>query len=622
MTHRIATSPLLAAVAATATSITAFTPAARAQEAFDLGQITVFANQAEAVTDLARTGTTTEVITADDLAQSGSAKLADVIADLPGVSVSANGGLGANTALRVRGLDGKYIAVRIDGIDVSDPSSTQVQFDWGLLSTEGVSRIELLKGSQSAVFGSEAIGGVINITTARAGQPGNSATVTGEAGSFGTYRAGLSAETRSETGGLAFSLNRVETDGFSARDGAANTEADGFRATQLTFSADVAATDLLTLGISGYALNGDGSFDEFGGDGAPPFDEFNSVETRALRIFADLDLGSVQHGVAASYYTNDRLSSSNGFATVFDGTRRTFEYKGSYAASDAVSYGFGADLTRETYDSGADSGTEDVSGIFGEVLYAPDADLDLALSLRYDDHSAFGGNLSGRAALAYRMGAGTVLRGVASTGFRAPSLYELNNTLYGNAALQPEESRNFELGIEHDYASGANVRATAFYTEIDNLIQFVTLTSFPLPFTGQYRQVPGTSTSKGIELSGEWALRDGLRLFGSYTYTDARDATGAPLLRVPGHDLVLGMAADMGRALSGRITLNRIADRPAEFGVAMPDYTVVNAGLGYDITDDAQVYLRIENLLDEDYQTSSGFSTAGRAVYLGVRATF
>ncbi|MFV0514195.1 MAG: TonB-dependent receptor plug domain-containing protein [Jhaorihella sp.] len=441
-----------------------------------------------------------------------------------------------------------------------------------------------------------------------------------EGGSFNTFRGEAAIAHTGALGGLSFSLGRVRTDGFSAAAGAANTEPDGYEATQLNLSGDIRATDALRLGFSAYALNSKGDFDEFAGDGAPPYDEFNEAKARGLRGFAELQTGAVLHSLSASYFSNDRESSSNGFVTVFDGERRKLDYTGVWSGREGLSLTFGADWQRESFASGLDSGQEESRGAFAELLYAPTGDLDLAASLRYDDYDSFGGNLSGRLAAAWRVSDATTLRAVAATGFRAPSLYELNSTLYGNPGLQPEETVSFELGAEHDFGGGSFIKATAFHTEIDSLIQFVTL-SF-VPFTGQYRQVPGISTSRGIELSGAWAMTDRFALFANYTYTDATDNTGARLLRVPGHDLVVGLDAEFGADWSGSLTVQHVADRPDEFGVAMPDFTVLNASVSYDITDTTSAYLRVENLLNEDYQTAAGFNTSGRAVSAGLRATF
>jgi len=597
--------------------------AARAQEVFDLDEITVSSTKAGAQTPLDRTGATVQVITQEQLEQADETTLAEFLARQPGISVSANGGIGANTTLRIRGLDGKYIKVLVNGIDVTDPSSTQAQFNWGGLTTANLGRVEILKGSSSSLYGSRAVGGVVNISTIqRPEEPGSETTFAVEGGSHETYRAAAGYAYSGERGGLTFGIDRITTNGFSAKSGAGNTEADGYQATQITLSADVMATDRLKLGLSAYALESEGDYDEWSGDGTAPFDERNTTESRGVRAYAELMTGAVDHTLSFTYFTTDRLSSSNGFDTTFDGDRKRIDYTGNYAASDVLTLTFGADWEEESFNTGTDTGSVETTGIFGEILYAATPDLDLSASLRLDDHSTFGDYVTGRLAAAYRLSGATTLRAVASTGFRAPSLYELNSTLYGNATLQPEESTSFELGVEHEFGAGRSVKATAFHTRIDNLIQFVTLTAWPLPFTGQYQQVAGESTSQGVELSGEWAVNDWLGLYGNYTYTDAEDATGARLVRVPGHDVTLGLGGEFATGWTGDLNLRHVADRPDDSGQVMEDYTVVNAGVTYAFTDNAEGYLRIENLLDTSYETAASYQASGRALYVGLRASF
>ena len=598
--------------------------AARAQEIFDLDEITVSSTKAGAQTPLDRTGATVQVITQEDLQQADETTLAEFLARQPGISVSANGGVGSNTTLRIRGLGGTYIKVLVNGIDVTDPSSTQAQFNWGGMTTANLGRVEILKGSSSSLYGSRAVGGVINISTIqRPEEPGSETTFALEGGSYETYRAAASYAYSGERGGLTFGIDRITTNGFSAKSGAANTEADGYQATQITLSADVRATDTLKLGLSAYALESEGDYDEFAGDGAAPYDERNTTESRGVRAYAELMTGAVDHTLSFTYFTTDRLSSSNGFDTTFDGDRKRIDYTGSYAASDVLTLTFGADWEEESFNSGGASGSVETTGLFGEVLYAATADLDLSASVRVDDHSTFGDYVTGRLAAAYRVTGATTLRAVAATGFRAPSLYELNSTLYGNAALDPEESTSFELGVEHEFGPGRSVKATAFHTRIDNLIQFVSLYDATGAWIGgQYQQVAGESKTQGVELSGEWAVNDWLGLYGNYTYTDAEDANGARLLRVPGHDVTLGLGADFAAGWTGDLSLRHVADRPDDGGQVMEDYTVVNAGVTYAFTDNAEGYLRIENLLDETYETAASYQASGRALYVGLRASF
>ena len=596
--------------------------AAWAQEVYELDEITLSSTKSGAATPLDRTGASVQVITQDELEQADETTVAEFLARQPGISVSANGGIGTNTTLRIRGLGGQYVKVLVNGIDVTDPSSTQTQFDWGGLTTANLGRIEILKGSASSLYGSRAVAGVVSISTIkRPEEPGTATTLSLEGGSYETYRGAASFAYTGTRGGLSFGIDHITTEGFSAKSGAGSTEPDGYEGTQLTFTADVMATEMLKLGIAAYALDSEGDFDEFAGDGTPPYDETNSTESRGVRAFAELMTGAVDHTLSFTYFKTDRTSSSNGIDTPFDGERKRVDYVGSYTASTQLTLTFGADWEEESFDSGTDTGSVETTGLFGELLYAATDDLDLSASLRMDDHSTFGNHVTGRLAAAYRLTGATTLRAVAATGFRAPSLYELNNTLYGNPALDPEESTSFELGVEHEFGPGRSVQATAFHTKIDNLIQFVTLTPWPA-FTGQYQQVAGESTSQGVELAGEWAVNDWLNLFGNYTYTDAEDATGARLLRVPAHDLTVGLGGDFASGWSGDLSLRHVADRPAEFGVAMGDYTVVNAGVSYAFTDNAEGYLRIENLLDETYETAAGYQASGRGLYAGLRASF
>lgn len=596
-------------------------PLVSAQELIELDDVTLFSNISDEETELDRTGATVEVVTEQDLRRAPETSVADVLTKLPGVAVGTNGSLGAASTIFVRGLrSNAYVKVLIDGIDVTDPAASQTAFNFGNLTTSGLGRVELLKGSSSAVYGSSAIAGVVNVTSARPSEPGTTYTGEIEYGSYNTFRGSLGVGHQGERGGLSFRLSHIDTDGFSSS--AAGTEDDAYQATQLNFSADYQATDALKLGFSAYYLDAESEFDEFGGDGALPFDELSTTESLGLRAFAELETGALTHTFAASYFNNDRVSSSNGFDSPFEGERLRFEYEGSGRVNEALAYTFGADWEEQEFTTSSDNGTDNTAGIFGELLYSPSSALDLAASLRYDEHSEFGGNLSGRLAAAYRVTDQTILRAVAATGFRAPSLFELNSTLYGNANLDPEESMSFELGAEHNFSEGTFVKVTGFYTEIDNLIQFVTLTSFPDPFTGQYQQTPGTSTTQGVELSGAYAITDRVSLFGSYTYTDAEDANGNPLLRVPGDDIVLGVEAEFGDKWASAFSVNHVANRPDEFGTAMRDYTVANASVSYEINDNAQAYLRVENLFDEDYETASGFSTSDRAFYVGLRANF
>lgn len=590
------------------------TGAASAQEApvFVLDEI-IFSAGLTAL-EASRTGARVDVITSEDLEETGDIRLADYLATRPGLSISANGGLGAATVLRVRGLDGRYVPVLIDGIDITDPSNVQTFLNFGALTTGGISRIEILTGSQSAIYGSEAIGGVISITTLEApDDPGTRVTLQAEAGAYETYRGTVGVATRFARGDLAFSATRVVSAGFSAADEAnGNTEADGHRNTTLTLRGGYDLTDTVRLGFAGYYI--DSVTDQDGFDfltGLATDDpSVEYAERRGARVFAEIDAFGIQHEIAATLSRTDRYYPI-GFTTNFEGDRREFSYQGTVDVAGQGTFVFGAETSEETFTADALTGSYRINSVFGDYTRALGEAVDLAMSLRHDDHSVYGGQTTGRLALAWRPGPDTVVRAALGTGFRAPSLFELYSA-FGNPALQPEESRSAELGVEHGFGFGLTLGATLFHTEIDNLIQFA---------GASYNQVPGTSTTRGVELTADYAVTDALSLFGSYTYTDARDRFDARLLRVPLHDLTVGITGEFGNGFSGTATVQRVMDRIDTAG-PVPDYTLANVSIGYALTDNAEAYLRVENLFDEQYQTARGYGTSGRAIYLGVRATF
>ncbi len=576
-------------------------------QVLDLDEITVLAGQSD--TELSRTGASVEVLNQDDI-DAAPRDTATALSLLPGITLSQNGGTGATSTLRIRGLGSKYIAVRVDGIDVSDPSSTQTAFNFGGLINSGIGRIEVLKGSQSAIHGSEAVGGVIDISSRRSDKLGFSASVTAEGGSYGTKLGALTLSNATEEGEVTLNLSRIDTDGFSSRD--SDTEADGFEQTDLRLTARHAVTDRLTLGMAGLYSDGTLEFDRSTSDSSG---EIEQTRTGA-RVFAEYAGDVIDHEFSVQSFTNDRLDAGSAFTNRFVGKRDKVEYAGHAVLNPRTDLSFGAEWSGESARLDASRHDTSEAAAFAELQYAASDALDVSLALRRDEHEDFGGRTSGRVALAWRFAEDTTLRAVAGTGFRAPSLYELYGP-YGNTGLMAETSESYELSLERRFANEAMIKATLFNTAIDNLIDYSFVTS-------SYAQVPGVTRTRGLELTGRTPLGGTVDLFGSYTLTDTRTPGGGRLARTPKHDLLIGLSGETDWGLRGEVSVNHIMDRPDDGfpSQAMPDYTVVHVGTSYAVTEGAELYLRIENLTDETYQTAAGFNQSGRAAYFGVRASF
>lgn len=611
--HGISRLALLSALGATSV-----TSAALAQQSDDiaLDPITVIASSEPVA--VGNTGATVTIVDEDDLANAISRPVATQLSRLPGISLSRNGGPGTSTALRLRGLSGPYIGVLIDGIDVTDTSGPQVEYGFGTTTTGGLSRIEVLRGSQSALYGSEAIGGVIDITTFRLGREGTGGQVGIEAGSNQTFAGTASAGMKTDRVELAFSLSRTVTDGISAY--AFGTEDDAFRATTLSFYGAYAVTDALTFGLNGIYRDSFVEYDDQYGDTA----DTENGRLRGTRAFATLDAGATQHELSFSRTNTDR-NYPIGSVQDYSGKRDQLAYAGRWQANDQLSVNWGLDRTKESFEAGTDRGAVRTVSALTEVLYSPNADLDLSFALRHDDHSLFGGQLSGRAALAWRPSSEWVIRAVAGTGFRAPSLFELFSP-FGSPTLTPEESRSFELGAEYILPQGGSLQATLFDTRIEDKIEFV---------GSGYRQTPGTTQTRGVELIGSVDIADGWEVFGNYTFTDAelvsRTGVKSDAIRVPKHDFVLGVTGNFADRWTGTFSVQHVSKSKDSYfdlttfattPVTLSAYTVANLDISYDITDTTVGYLRVENLFDEQYQTVKDYGQPGRTVFVGVAAKF
>jgi vitamin B12 transporter len=567
-------------------------------------------------TNLDTTGATIDVANSADIQREGASATA-ALDLLPGVAVSANGGLGSSATVRIRGLSGPYVGVRIDGIDVTDPSGPQTAFNFGRLTTGSLNRLAVVKGTQSAVYGSEAIAGVVEVETWRPEVSGVSGKAQLELGSFETRSANLSFGYLDDRAELALSLGRVTSEGYSARD--TDDENDGFEQSLVNLFAAYQVSDAIRIGFNGFWSEGTAEYDQAATDPRGEIDETR----RGVRMFGEVQAGAWTHELSFSRYQIERFDPV-GFTRDFLGERDTVAYLATGDLSSGVSLAFGADWSEERAALDGDAYDASNSAVFAEVKATPTDAVELSLTLRYDDYSDFDGQLSGRAALSYRLDEATTVRASLGTGYRAPSLYERFGPYAGSTPLDPEESLSFDLGIEHSYGDRGTVKATVFWAEIDNLIGFGSGPNcLPSQTFGCYIHTDGTTETRGLELSGSYAITDRVRVAGAYTLTNTEN-DGERVVRVPRHDLSLALEADVTDRLQVGINMTRVSDTLDGFGTLTPldDYTVWDVSARYAITDMASVYGAIDNVGDVSYQTVRGFNAPDRTIRFGVETSF
>ena len=597
----------------------ALTLPATAQQIINLEEITFSANLVPVEVD--RTGVSVLILEREEIERTAELQINAILARKPGITMTQRGPIGTSGNVRIRGVDERYFPVFINGINMSDPSELQGQFSFSGLTSSAVSRLEILKGSQSARFGANAIAGVVNLSLGEIpDEVGTLTTLGAEFGSFNTKRLSLSFAQRFERGEIALTAERVLTDGFSAaEENDGNTEADGFRSTILSLRARHELSESVAIGASAFYQNSFTEFDAFGGPGGDDPDRFGLLERYGVRGFVEFSTGAVDHEVSVEHSDTKRADpNAPAFFTTtdFQGRRTSLSYQGGVEISPHSAVSFGAQYIRENYvafrpGGGQFSGRVTRRAVFGEYRVAPTETVDVSLSARYERDSRFGGKTTGRAAMAWRPDQFTVVRASAATGFRAPSANELFGPFGANPDLDPETSRSFDLGIERRFGA-LTAEAGVFRTDITDLIGF----------DGGYVQVLGRSRLQGVELSARYDVSDALTLTGAFTYTDTRTPAGDPVGNVPKRDFAAGVDWEIFEGLRNSTTLAASSRRFGFGGSSIPGFAVVNTTFRYDLTERAELSLRIENLFDRQYQTVAGFGTSDRAFYLGVASRF
>ena len=638
-------------------------PTAQADENKDsFDEIVVVANRAPE--PLSKVGNSVTVLNDDAIRQSQEVVVADLLAQTPGVTFARTGGVGQPTSVFIRGAENGQTVVVIDGVQLNDPSTTNGGFDFANLLTSDISRIEILRGAQSTLYGSQAIGGVINIVSAEPTGPFGGG-VAAEGGSHDTGY--VTAHVGGKDDSLLWRLsgNWYGTSGipaFDERYGGTRLSASqiGGGSGQLRY----ALTPDLQIDLRGYYTQARTDFDGYDTPNAnPPFsfgDDNEYSKISQMLGYAGLTLKSpdrtLTNRVAFQYTNTDtRLFDPNAPANMGSPSTETFygigrnereEYQGTWEVTPRIQAVFGAQHERSTI--ATDSPAFDYSGPmplrnfatidsgYAQLQGEPIAGLTLTAGGRYDRHDVYGGHSTGQFAAAWTLDdSRTVLRASFGQGFKAPSLYQLYSN-YGNKALQPEIANSWDAGVEHHAWDGRVVLSAAYFNrDSRDLIEFfdcTTPSTQPLcamePF-GYYANVARAS-ARGAELQAAVNPSDQLQLSANYTLTDAEDRSpgsatfGNQLPRRP-KSSANAMAtyrwpSRLSTSVGARYASRSFDD--AANTIALGGYVLVDLRISYALGDRFELYGRIDNATGKHYETAYLYGTYGRVGFAGVRATF
>jgi len=580
------------------------------------------------------------VLIADQLEDRQTRDIADILRDVPGVAVA---GVAGQTQIRLRGSEANHVLVLVDGIEVSDPFAGE--FDIGTLQAEPGARVEVLRGAQSALYGSDAIGGVVAYQSASGyDRPGFNARI--EGGTQGTVNGAARYGASGNDWDAALSAVVVSTDGQpNARGGTRDIGRDSYT---LAGKGSVEVTDTFTLRAAARFIRTEGQTNDSDFDTTSPtfgliIDSPGVTFTNeAIYALAGAKLATLDgrwtHDLSAQVANVNRETDSPfGITSASEGDR----FKASYVSSlrlDQHTVTFAADYEIEGFRNATPGGfvfgerreIEQV-GLVGEYRYSGEA-LDLSAAIRHDFNDLFQDATTFRVGAGYRITGTTRIRAAGGSGVKNPGFFELygfvDGRFIGNAALRPEKSTGWEVGIDQWIGDSAKLAATYFDSELEGEI----FTTFPPPnFIATPANRTTVSKQRGVEVSLNASLGKQFSLDAAYSYLDAEE-NGVEEVRRPRH---IGSAAltweAPDEAASATLVVRYNGETPdvaftdpsfVPVRVQLGAYTLVNLNARVKLTEAISAFARAENLLGEEYEQVFSFVSPGRSAVVGVEARF
>jgi vitamin B12 transporter len=592
------------------------------------------------------------VITRERLEQSKKATVIEALQEVLGVSIIQNGPPGAAASVFLRGANSEHTLILMDGVELNDPISPSRSFDLAHLTLDNIERIEILRGPQSTLYGSDALGGVVNIITKK-GQGKPRFSLSSVAGSYGTIitSAGINGSTERMHYSLGTSYFR--SDGFSAASAnyEGNEEKDGYRNLTIWGRLGFRLSDNLDVDLILRTLNTQIDIDNAGGaqgDDPNNVQDYNAlfIKTQIRNLMLNnrwelkLGLSLVDYDRQHENPTDEThlLDSENGF---FKSKLFQIDWQNNLFLHETNTFTLGIDYQQEQGESEYNS--DGVWGPFSSIFPSRRAHVTgfylqdqirlanqffATFGLRLDDHSQFGSAVTYRLAPAFFIEATqTKFRATYGTAFKSPSLYQLYAPgaflgPIGNAELNPEKSIGWDIGVEQQLLGGKVLLAvTYFYNDYKDLIDF--------DFLQGYINI-GKAESKGTEILIQARPFDDMSLNATYTRTEAKDKdTDADLLRRPKQKFSASLNYNFQKKANINLTFIRIGEQDdMDFStfpytrLTLPSYSLLNAAVSFNFASSFQIFCRLDNIFDKEYEMIKGYGTPGFSVYGGVNFTF
>lgn len=613
-------------------------------------EIVVTANRVE--TPLKEIASSVTVITREELERMNKATVLEALQGVLGINIIQNGPPGGAASVFLRGANSEHTIVMMDGIELNDPISPSRSFDIAHLTLENVKSIEIIRGPQSTLYGSDAMGGVINIITQKGkGKP--KFHLSTQSGAYRTFVG--NAETSGSTDKIhySFGTSYLHINGFSAASTQfpGNIEKDSYKNLTLSGRIGFLLLDNLEFDFSMKNLDTKTDIDNFGGaygDDPNNIQEYDALilkgEVRGLflqnRWEQKISLSFIDYHRKHENPTDDTHPFDSDHS-VYESKQWKLDWQHNLFLHESNTLTFGVEYHEEQGES--EYYSENIWGPYSSIfplqkahntgIYIQDqirlADqFFVTAGLRFDKHSQAGSSTTFRVAPAYFIKqTGTKFKATYGTGFKSPSLYQLfaPGTFWGpvgNENLEPEESKSWDAGIEQNLLQNKlTLGITYFSSKYENLVDF----DFALGFINIRK-----ASSKGAEFSLKAWPTNNLLFMASYTRTEAKDrGTDEYLLRRPKNKFTTKLNFNLLEKGNISLSLIHIGERyDMEWAgwfatrVKMPSYTLLNAAASYELSQNVQIFFRLDNILNEEYEMAKGYGTPGFSSYGGVKLNF
>ncbi|SFC43554.1 TonB-dependent receptor plug domain-containing protein [Pseudoalteromonas denitrificans] len=619
---------------AVVSAISLFTPsvalAQNTQFEENLEHITVTANRISQ--SIANTLASVSVINRADIDASNARDLVSLLNSQAGIQIDRKGGFGQTSSVLLRGSQTKHSLILVDGIRIG--SATLGYKNISNLPLNAVERVEIVKGSRAAQYGSDAIAGVINVITRK--NESARLSVTAGKNNYKNIQATKTINTESLT--LSINAGYEKTDGFDAVE-RFDEDSDGYKNLNLGINLDFSLNEIGQLSLVGQYSEGETEFDVSSGN------DFVEFENYFAKLGWNKTYQDINHNIDFSLSQDSDLNQhgidwqgKSAADTQYETDRVQIDYLGQYQYSSALSFNGGINWYEEDVSETTaqyDKQSRDVFAIFVGA-YFNDENYLANLSLRNDDDEQYGNELTYNLALGMHLNEKATFRLSRNTGFKAPSFNDLYFPGSGNSELNPEESVNHEVGLRIDLIK-ASFDVAVFNNEVKNLIEWAPAPTVEKPGRWLPSNI-GSATMQGIELSASYQVF-GLNNDINFTYTDAEnEVTGANLANQSDKVFNWAIAKDW-QQISVSLDFQYRSSRPgkyynSDFSVnKLSAYTLWNLATSYQINDDLSVKMRVENLFDKEYQASeaaqdwstseiSYYKTAERHLFVGVDYNF